>query len=75
MSASKRIRMMKFDIPIGEKFKRNGKQYEVKESIDDFDVCVGCSFYLSGKCRELPFTCDGAARNDSKDVIFVEVEQ
>ena len=60
---------------IGETFEFEGKKLQVKESASN--GCDGCFFYM--KCSSITMglsgECEVDARDDGKDVIFVEVQE
>lgn len=60
---------------IGETFEFEGKKLQVKESEEGF--CNFCFFNSECKNRNLHVSgaCDGAWREDGKNVIFVEVQE
>ena len=60
---------------IGDTFEYEGKKLQVKESASN--GCDGCFFYM--KCSSITMglsgECEVDARDDGKDVIFVEVQE
>ena len=60
---------------IGDTFEFEGKKLQVKESASN--GCDGCFFYM--KCSSITMglsgECEVDARDDGKDVIFVEVQE
>ena len=60
---------------IGQTFEYEGKKLQVKESASN--GCDGCFFYM--KCSSITMglsgECEVDARDDGKDVIFVEVQE
>ena len=60
---------------IGETFEFEGKKLQVKESASN--GCDGCFFYM--KCSSITMglsgECEVDARDDGKDVIFVEIQE
>ena len=60
---------------IGDTFEFEGKKLQVKESASN--GCYGCFFYM--KCSSITMglsgECEVDARDDGKDVIFVEVQE
>ena len=60
---------------IGETFEYEGKKLQVKESTSN--SCDGCFFYM--KCSSITMglsgECEVDARDDGKDVIFVEIQE
>ena len=60
---------------IGEIFKYGGKTLQVKKSASN--SCDGCFFYMkcSSITMELSGECEVDARDDGKNVIFVEVQE
>ena len=60
---------------IGDTFEFEGKKLQVKESASN--GCDGCFFYM--KCSSITMglsgECEVDARDDGKDVIFVEIQE
>ena len=60
---------------IGDTFEFEGKKLQVKESVSN--GCDGCFFYM--KCSSITMglsgECEVDARDDGKDVIFVEIQE
>ena len=57
---------------IGEKITYRGKEYEVKEAINNRHKCHGCFAAMAtlGVCMDLP-PCTASTTKDKKDHIYV----